>query len=346
MKKPLFALLLLISAAAFSQTTNQTSADLKDQNNNFYDNEPIFPLKTSQVEITGEIANPGLVDFSKLTKHSIIVKETSLNADGTNSFVGAYRYDGYSLFDILNDRIIKKVNAEVFNPIIDLYVEIENSDGERVLLSWGEIYYPNTLHNIIIATDVMRIVPSKTKELWTLPEECKLVVGADLLTERNITNPVKITVKSFNIDLAVNREIQPFYSPEIKLEIDGKKNRLTANAFERLNKQTLHTIFYGRGRGIHSTSAFTGYLLKDVLADKTEFNSTNLRNSIITICGVDGYRSVYTYSEVMNRNDQAEVLFVPAPEEKEGGAWKVFPSCDFFSDRAVRAVNAIYITKE
>jgi len=33
----------------------------------------------------------------------------------------------------------------------------------------------------------MRIVPSKTKELWQLPETSKLVVANDLLTERNIS---------------------------------------------------------------------------------------------------------------------------------------------------------------
>ncbi len=94
-----------------------------------------------------------------------------MKEDGSNAFIGAYRYDGYSLFDILNDRILKKKNKEEFSPIIDLYVEIENAKGEKVVLSWGEIYYPNFLHNSIIATDVMRIVPSKTKELWPLPSE-------------------------------------------------------------------------------------------------------------------------------------------------------------------------------
>ncbi len=31
------------------------------------------------------------------------------------------------------------------------------------------------------------------------------------------------------------------------------------------DKHTIHNIFYGRGRGIHSTQSFTGIYLKEVI---------------------------------------------------------------------------------
>lgn len=357
MKKLLLAILMIVCLTGYTQNKNTQTPDTNDRNNNFYDNEVVYPLTLPVIEIAGEIENPGIVDFSSLTKRTIIVKETRLNADGSEKFIGAYRYDGYSLFDILNNRIITKKNVEKFNPIIDLYIEIENDKGERALFSWGEIYYPNVLHNIIIASDVMRIVPSKTKDLWPLPETSKVVVGADLLTERNISNPVKITVRSFEEDIAVNRDITPLYSDKFNFvtkNYSSKSNMKDTKIYgkslfdlkrlEDYNQETLHTIFYGRGRGIHSTSAFRGYLLKEVLNGQTEFNAESLRTSLITLCGIDGYRAVYTYSEIMNRNDQAEVLLLPAKEEQDGGAWKIFPSCDFFSDRAVKALTDIYYT--
>jgi hypothetical protein len=43
----------------------------------------------------------------------------------------------------------------------------------------------------------------------------------------------------------------------------------------------------------------------------------------------------------MNRNDQAEILLVPCENEKDGGKFRIFPSCDFFSDRAVKALSEI-----
>jgi hypothetical protein len=104
---------------------------------------------------------------------------------------GSIQYDGYSLFDILNYSQPLKKNADEFNPVIDLYVEIDNDRGEKVVFSWGEIYYPNSLHRILKASDVSRIVPSKSGDLWELPGESRNVAGNDLITERNITSPVR-----------------------------------------------------------------------------------------------------------------------------------------------------------
>jgi hypothetical protein len=45
----------------------------------------------------------------------------------------------------------------------------------------------------------------------------------------------------------------------------------------------------------------------------------------------------------MNRNDQAGILVVPQASGEDGGKFRIFPSCDFFSDRAVKAVAEIYV---
>src|SRR5271157_1331301 len=102
------------------------AADPGDLNNNFYDNTETYKLSGGEIEVTGEVENPGKVDLSGLPEHSVIVKETLLKDDGSNAFIGACRYDGCSLFDILNNRIVRKKNASEFNSVIDLYVEIEN----------------------------------------------------------------------------------------------------------------------------------------------------------------------------------------------------------------------------
>lgn len=347
-------IILLLLSSAFpadlkAQTMNNNTrkntiapaADTSDKNNNFYDNAETYTLAVGEIEITGEIENPGKVDFSKLPKHSVIVKETLLKGDGKDSFVGAYRYDGYSLFDILNDRILKKKNAEEFKPIIDLFVEIENAKGEKVILSWGEIYYPNFLHNSIIATNVARIVPSKTKDLWPLPTENKLVVANDLITERNISSPVKITVISYRRSIPVNRDLTPLFSNEVRIFQGDKEVEKITERPKKFQKETVHTIFYGRGRGIHSTQPFTGIYMKELLSTHFGINKDFLLHGMFILVGKDGYRSVYSYSEIMNRNDQAEVLLVPCEEEKDGGKFRIFPACDFFSDRAVKALTEI-----
>jgi len=316
--------------------------DTTDNTNNFYDNTITESLPMVGLVIDGEISNPGKVDFSTIPLHSIIVKETLLDSSGGDKFVGAYRYDGYSLFDILNSRKIFKSNSKEFNPIIDLYVEIENARGEKVVFSWGEIYYPNNLHKILIASSVSRIVPSKTKDLWPLPTASKIVAGSDLITERNISDPVKITVKSFPKSFVVVKGMSPMFSTDFKLFRDGKQLAVLSPKEEKENI-TFFTIFYGRGRGIHSTSPFTGLLLKDLIGKYYTVNRSNLQSGILCLTGKDGYRCAVSYSELFNRNDQQEFLLHRSEPDEDGGLFRVFPACDFFSDRAIKSLSEIHL---
>jgi hypothetical protein len=320
------------------------SVDTADANNNFYDNEETFELQVADIEISGEVANPGKVDFSKLPLRSVIVKETLLDENG-DRFVGAYRYDGYSLFDILNNIEVAKNNAEEFPPIIDQYVEVTNNAGEKVVFSWGEIYYPNHLHEIIIATKVMRIVPSKTNELWPLPEESKVVVVSDLITERNISSPTKITVKSYVLDVEIEKGKDPMYAPQFDWFTNNEKLQTYTSQPAGFDEITLHTIFYGRGRGIHSTQPFTGVCLKEFVSSHQVVCKEALQTGLVVVAADDGYRSVFSYSEICNRNDQADILLIHCPEMDNGGAFRLFPSCDFFSDRAVKSVKGIYYSQ-
>ena len=315
--------------------------DSTDRTNNFYDNENTQELPIAALQVSGEVANPGAVDLSSLPLHSVIVKETLLDVNGDH-FVGAYRYDGYSLLDILNHFEIEKENAEEFAPIIDLFVEIENEEGERVVISWGEIYYPNHLHEIIIASRVMRIVPSKSKDKWPLPETSKLVVSTDLIAERNISSPSKITVRSYPRSFHTVKGLNPLYSPELKIYNDDILLEAPTQNPTEMPVEQYNTIFYGRGRGIHSTQPFYGVMLKDILANYFERTRTSLMQGIFLVVAADGYRAVFTYGEMMNRNDQSEVLLVCHPEVETDGIFRLFPAGDFFSDRAIKGISAIH----
>ncbi len=353
MKKNITLLLALLLAFSVSckrtnvynggntQNSAVSSYDSTDRTNDFYDNAETFSLKGDRkIEVAGEVANPGIIDFSKLKKHSVIVKETVFKAPA-DSFVGAYRYDGYSLYDILNEVVLKKKNEKDFRPIIDVFVEIENKKGEKIVVSWGEIYYPIHRHEILIATDVMRIVPSKTKELWTLPEDTKLVVGSDLVTARNISDPVKITIVSYPLDIPVHKDMKPLFSPDFKIT-DGSKDIETVSKLpDNLLVQNYPAIFYGRGRGIHSTQPFKGVMMKDVMSKDFLLNDDLIKKGLFVAIAKDGYRGVFSYSEVMNRNDQAELLLTASPEEKNDAVFRLFPAMDFFSDRAIKALTEI-----
>jgi hypothetical protein len=320
--------------------------DTSDMTNSFYDNVETYALPVKELIIDGETANPGKVDFTGLPVHSVIVKETLLDSAGRDRFVGAYRYDGYSLFDILDKRILKKINSIEFKPVIDLYVEVENDKGDKVIFSWGEIYYPNNLHKIIIASNVSRIVPSRTKELWPLTAESKIVAANDLVTERNISSPVRITIKSYPRSYNVQKGLSPMYSSRIGIFSSSKQIGEIVTLPVNLNNVTFNTTFYGRGKVIHSTTPFNGVLLKDLLLKYYPINRENLKSGIMCIVGIDGYRSAVSYSELFNRNDQQEFMLIKTKTEEDGGLYRIFASADFFSDRAIKSVSEILLSNE
>jgi len=311
--------------------------------NNFYDKADIYSLPVKELLVEGEIANPGMVDFTGLPKRSVIVKEALPEADDSNRFTGAFRYDGYSLFDILDRRIIQKANAAEYNSVIDLFLIVENEEGEKAVFSWGDIYYPNNLHKIIIASEVLRIVPSKTKELWKLPEKSKIVAASDLLTVRNISNPVKITVKSYPLSMKMNRGMSPMYSPGIKIFNNGFQAGEIDRIPEHVMNERFEAVFYGRGRGIHSTTPFSGPFVKEILSSYFPVNSQNMQTGILCFTGLDGYRCAVSFSELFNRNDQQEFLLVRMKKNENGGEFRMFAACDFFSDRAVKSLSEIHL---
>lgn len=341
----LLGLVITLVASVYAQDLNRKPVrvgDSTDKTQDFFDNAATYSLEMEALVLEGEIENPGPVDFKALSKRSVIVKEALLQPDGSNRFVGAYRYDGYSLYDILNTVKLKKKNAKAFPPIIDLYIEIETKTGEKIIVSWGELYYPNTAHRILIASDVARIVPSKTKELWPLPVQSKLVFANDLLTERNVSSPVKIKVCSYAREYAVDEKHEKMYSPGIQVFVKEKEVLNIKESGSRFTHYLYNSIFYGRGRGIHSTTPFNGIQFKDALSGLVKIDAEQLKHGYIGVAAEDGYRVVYTISELFNRNDQQEILLIESPGDKDGGVFKLFPACDFFSDRAVKAMKTIH----
>lgn len=115
----------------------KAAIDTVDRTNNFYDNADSYTLVIPEITIDGEVTNPGKVDLSTLPIRSVFVKETLLDSIGGDRFVGAYRYDGYSLFDILDRTILKKVC-------------LRGLDGYRCVLSYSELFNRNDQEEFLL----------------------------------------------------------------------------------------------------------------------------------------------------------------------------------------------------
>ncbi len=347
--KKIFTLLLLVvvfiscdndqedqKAGTSEEKMTSPIIDSLDKNNDFYDNTPPYRSSGETITVGGETDTTLQFSLDDFPLREVIVREALPTAEG-DSFVGAYMYSGVSLYDLLKDVKVHKA-SDHFKPIIDQYVVITAVDGKKATVSWGEIYYPEVRHDIIIATSVRRIEPSKTREKWPEPQLPKLVIGHDLYDSRNISMPQSISIHSVS-QAPVELEMDSLYTSELYLQIANDNTPVVLSP-EAFRKYSAPTIFYGRGSGIHGITNFEGYDMAEFLkyfADSRK--PENLRNGKVIFHGADGYRAVFTFSEIVNRNDDGKLLWME--RQREGGRIRLLPTYDFFSDRAIKSLYKI-----
>ncbi len=348
--KKIFTLLLpalILASCVNNQKDSETAGspeenvsspiiDSLDKNNDFYDNSPPYTSAGHVVTVGGETDTTLEFNLDDFPVREVIVREALPTAEA-DSFVGAYMYSGVSLYDLLKDVNVRKATGH-FKPVIDQYVVIKGKDGSQASVSWGEIYYPEVRYDIIIATSVRQIAPLKTTEKWPEPQLPKLVIGHDLYNSRNISLPESISIHSVS-EAPVELEMDSLYTEELYLQISGDNTPVVLSP-EAFRKYSAPTIFYGRGSGIHGITKFEGYDMAEFLKYFADYRKPeNLRNGKVIFHGADGYRAMFTFSEIVNRNDDAKLLWME--RKQEGGRIRLLPTYDFFSDRAVKSVYKI-----
>ncbi len=310
--------------------------------NNYFNQEPPSTLEgTLQITVEGELPETQTVKLKSLPWHSVTVREVVKESD-TTKFLGTFRYDGYALSDILSSVKIDKKSKDDFYPPVDLYVEVWNDQGEYAVFSWGELFYSEDVYNVILAKAATRVTPGKTQEKWDLPTQMKIVCGSDLYAERNISNPVKIVIKSLQGKFVVNRDPEKFYSEELNLiKADTIVAKLTSVPKE-LPVITRKTIYYGHGMGYKGMREFSGVMLDKILSDHYPSDKHSLRTGLVCVEGVDGYRASFSLSEILNRIDGMEpLLMFGSSGEKGRESFSLYATGDMFADRSVKGLNKI-----
>jgi hypothetical protein len=315
-------------------------------NSVYYESDPI-KMKVGSLTVKGEVKNPGRVDLSKLYQHEIVVREATLDGSSEIAFSGAYRYIGYSLLDILNPFLLDKKNAANFKPQMDVYIVIKNDKGESVVFSWSEIFHVSQIHQILIATEAAPLKPHKVEVNYPIGESWRVVAGNDLFSYRILENPTEIIVYSFDKkDYEINREINPMYSPEVSVIKDGIVLQTIPVIEDRTRFERNHSIFYGMGMGYHDYPIFEGISLPELTKEHINpFDKEMISNGLVCFASLDGYRAIYSFSELYNRNDQVVPILAVPENSKDGGYYRNYLSSDFFADRSVKSLKEIYFFK-
>ncbi len=340
----LFALFLLLASCKYLHIDGYSGSTLiweSGANNYFNTESPTILDVASEIVITGETEGEQIISLEKLPWHSVTLREVVMDDDSAK-FLGTFRYDGIALCDILSSVKICKASKDDFYPPVDLYVEVWNDAGEFATFSWGEIIYSNDVYNIIIAMAATRVVPGKTGEKWEIPQASKIVVGTDLFAERGISNPSKIVIKSLKGDFKVNRDPEKFYSENLRLVNDGIIVTSFDSIPEGLPKVDRRTIYYGHGMGYKGVRVFSGVRIDALLRSAFPVDKKSLKEGLVCIEGVDGYRASFSLSELVNRVDGCEPLVMFGEEGERGRErFSLYADSDMFADRSIKGVNKI-----
>jgi hypothetical protein len=349
----LLAILITVGSCEFvpkslaDAVTGATKTMASDGNSLFHQTKEVS-LKTGTIVVEGEVKTPGEINLDNHYKREVFIKESLYDAEIGINFIGAYRYRGYSLFDLVHPFNHEKKNAEVFRPAIDLYIVIENAAGESVSFSWSEIFHTNNPHQIIIATEAAPIVPYRKEVNYEIGDTWKVVAANDLFAYRVLVDPVKITVYSFDKkEYVINRDLEPLYSQEIQV-LQNDQQIASIPMIEDEGAYTrYYSSFYGMGMGYHAAKYFQGPLLIKLLEGSIDFFDPEMnRHGLVCFAGLDGYRSVYSYSELFNRTDQVMHILAVPENPMDGGFYRIFHPSEFYADRSVKSLAEIYFFRD
>lgn len=348
------SLLFIFSASFFAQepdavsgATSSVANSLWDPmmqrayNNDNFDNIPLKPLSLSIPYVEGEISNPAYLNFENILSRDIVVKEVVEGLDGRLEFKGVFNYRGYPLSDLLQDFVIDKKNKNEFPVEIDLVIVISNDEGESAAFSWGEIFMSKRGRDIMLATAVAPVFPTKTDDTWPVPDNCRIIAGSDFHTLRNIERPTKIEFRSFPKSFPGEKGYEPLYVPFLTIEKDTRKVVIRGIP-EGVERLSYPNAFYGLHNGFKEIKTFEGYSLKQLLEHYFDFTSDDIQNGILAIGAKDAYRCVYSLSEILNRQDLESVLIFDLGKD-DHGRFKIFPSAEVFADRQIKGAAQGYI---
>ncbi|HOI41910.1 MAG TPA: hypothetical protein PK523_03110 [Elusimicrobiales bacterium] len=316
------------------------AARAQEASNSFYETGPEVRYEAGVVTVEGEVENPGPVDLTGLPLRQAAVREVAWE-DGEAVFKGAHFYSGYSLYDILRARPVRKARDD-FRPETDLFVTVENAAGDKAVFSWGEIYYAADGFGALIAASARSVTAPKrkTEKDWPLPPGPRLVAPRDLYNCRFIAAPSKITVRSLAGDFPGEKH-EPVYAPAFSVTSAGGTFEVKGPG--KAGVRTYEAAGYGHGTGFKGMKKVEGFLFKDVLA-RAGVSPRESGSYLVSVSAGDAYRAAFSLAELINRGDNADFLVVDNGRAKDG-RFSLFSPADFFVDRNVRGMSRVGITR-
>ena len=245
----------------------------------------------------------------------------------------------------------------VFDKDLDLAVVVRGQGDERVVLSWGELYYRNPAE-VLLAFRSEPLMPHKRcdqcheKEVFqprldmlerTVPIP-KLIVSHDGHSDRAIEGVTSVEV----VDLGAGRGISvakadrpaDIRADVIEIRRDGEPVA-TVSDISGLARHEAVVMMVGDGIGFHGPRRFEGVSLAAVL-DRAGVTPDPAQAFLLS--ARDGYRVLFSAGEIFLAPDGREILLADRKDGEpltDSGRFQLLPVNDQSADRWLKAVARI-----
>ena len=307
---------------------------------------------SSTLAITGLVRQPFNLTRQDLNGFDAIrVQLNEIMADG--SFQGVFHYSGVPLKSLLELAGVEKEET-AFGKKVDLAILVRNKKGDRVALSWGEVFYRNP-GEIIVATSASPIMPHKDCKRCHDPEVYKprldrfqrkigfpkLVISSDTYADRSLEDITSIEVLDLRPKMPA-KKLKELYSTEFTI-VGALEKAIAIKDLGIYPRREITVMHLGEGKGYHGIDKFAGVPFRAIL--DTAGVAPDLSKAFL-VSAPDGYRSLFSYGEIfLNPAGDRMTLAdrINGQPIQNGGKFILVPPGDLMSDREVKAVQKIEV---
>jgi len=300
--------------------------------------------------ITGEVGQAVSLSAKDLNRFECSeVRLNEVSRDGR--YHGAFTYRGPALRSLLEFAGIKKKNPD-FNKDLDLAIVVKDKKGQKIVLSWGEIFYRNP-SNVIIAFEACPIIPHHEKDKipkkfhpWLEQLERKvgfpkLVLASDFYSDRSLEGIASIEVVDLHPKVPQQKQ-KGLFAPQFTVSGYGVKS-MTFDALPAIDRTVTLFKEVGDGQGYHGLKLFEGVSLVQLLE---EAGIQRDLDSAIIISAPDGYRTLLSYGELFMSPAGKNIIIgdmMAGEKVKKRGRFFLVTSDDLSADRHVKSVQKIEV---
>ncbi len=299
-------------------------------------------------------------------------------SDGT--YRCAIEIEGWPLKDVLDRLKPAKKTDDGFDRPLDTFIVVTGRDGRKALFSWSEVFMGGD-GGPILASRSRLILPHHHDPLprlaknptvlldgagrdrvdlkacaschdggsllrLALPKGMLLAAPQDGFGGRFVEDVAKVEIRQVGIPVKADRAAGKKACVEVPELVgpDGARTPLDEARFKAGAPATARDAAFGEGRGYHGIRAWSGVDLGSLLKGMLPAGQ-DPRACFVLVTAADGYRSVFSGSEVFLAPEGRSVLLADRidakPLEAGSGRYHAVPRADFYIDRDVRMVKEI-----